>query len=199
MLVRFNIDPSKKWTLGRIEYLFVHEVGAHIVQSRLIQERVLRGDFPNIVGFTTVFGPEQYLFEGIAQALPAFLPENFFSPEAILSWRTAQLYAYLMSNAHLRIHYGADIRDEAAKLHEKAPWSSVEVTMNRLNQILTNPVLKIYQYVYGISLREMIRLAGGLSADDRQAVMKFAYSNVLTPDDFRSRTAELHTRNSSPG
>jgi O-acetyl-ADP-ribose deacetylase (regulator of RNase III) len=188
MRLQINTHESIAWWQGKAEMLALHEIGGHICQAATWRERIERGELPRAAGVTTVFGPEAFSLEGLAQSLSWLLPQNPLSAAAERAQEMSHLGVLVWSNVHLMLHAAVPLEDALGYARRWAPgFREEQPAAKRAQEILGDLVLRTYLYAYGASAQLYRTLAEKLDADGRAELLRDAYSRPLLSTDLSGR------------
>ena len=152
ILLQYNLNNRHKWLKGSTEYLVFHEICAHTPQTLSWKNQIINGGLNPFVGLTTVFSPEQFFLEGIAESLYYFYPSNPFSDYGLASLHTDHLYWLVMNNAHIMVNSGESINKIVQFIKKYLPTRKEEEIVKNLKERVNDPLFRTYQYIYGIAL-----------------------------------------------
>ncbi|RIL11782.1 MAG: hypothetical protein DCC75_01715 [Proteobacteria bacterium] len=181
IVLKINLYPDHRWYPARVEVLVSHELAGHALQALAWQAGIARGEIPRIWGLLTVFSPEQFILEGVAQALPDFMGPEYLSAEGQLEHLRFCLGVQVKNNIHLAMNSGGHENQQLEIYRSWLPWDgeSDEFLLNQFRSMRDQPLLRTYQYIYGVSQLLLSQIARESSAS---AALKSCYSRVLTPD-----------------
>jgi hypothetical protein len=182
ILLQYNLNKRHKWFKGSTEYLVFHEICAHALQTLSWKNQIIRGRLYPFVGLTTVFSPEQFSLEGIAESLFYFYPQNPFSDYGLVSLHTDHLYWLVMNNAHIMINSGHSVNKIIQFVKKYLPTRSEEEIAKNLKEKVNDPLFKTYQYIYGIALYYHKQIATRLTEEQRRDFVLDIYQNVYNPE-----------------
>lgn len=182
-LLRYNFHPLRRWYLGDMEFMTLHEVGGHFVQGAILKERIRSGEVNPVIGVTTVHEPHTFIGEGTADAISYFLPEveTALSPFGLLARAQREVRDYTKNNAHIWINQGRDASELVKYVTNHHSLTSGEDIRMNLENWRNSPILRAYQYVYGASLYWHRKLSEKLDTDKRKKYLKHAMSGYETP------------------
>jgi hypothetical protein len=153
---------SQRGTFGRSELVqFVyHELLAHCCQMAAFHKSIQEKQIALFHGCTTVHGPEQFLFEGLAQSLPLFLRnEDALDPLLIARIRLAHFRSLVNHNVHIMINSGSTIEQCVKYVEDWVPFGNRGLIAHGLHSISNNCLFRCYQFVYPLSMDFFVSLA----------------------------------------
>jgi hypothetical protein len=176
-LLRLNFHPNIKWRKGDAERMAIHEVDAHFVQGKKIKIAIENREINPFNGITFVQAPRTWVTEGTANAI-AYLKEveELLSPYALLARDRATNGMYVINNAHIWINEGRDTNEVLKYILERDPFALKKATLEDLDRRKNNPARRGYQYVYGISLYEHLKILERLSPENQKKYLIHAMS-----------------------
>lgn len=181
ILLQYNLNNRHKWFKGSTEYLVFHEICAHALQTLSWKNQIINGGLNPFVGLTTVFSPEQFFLEGIAESLYYFYPSNPFSDYGLASLHTDHLYWLVMNNAHIMVNSGESINKIVQFIKKYLPTRKEEEIVKNLKERVNDPLFRTYQYIYGIALYYHKLIADKLTNEQRRQYVLDIYQNVYNP------------------
>ena len=189
-VLRINHHPrnSWRWIRGKPNIMGVHEIGAHKAQMALRAKRIGEGKLLPIFGITTVFEPEQFPAEGIAQTLPYFLPSLVLSSDGWLNLELDGLRQMVYNNVHVKInspdfnHTPEEIEEIKKYIWGFYPVEPEESILAEIRDRTKNPIKQAYQYVYGYSFFVHRQYAELLSDDGKREFLRNILDRPLTPE-----------------
>lgn len=161
-----------------------HELLAHCTQMDVWRDNIERNKMSPIWGITTVYGPEQFLFEGIAQTLPLFVLSSIEKKDVkLIKLRIlVSLYSSLINNnIHLKINNGKAIEEVIDYKLNFVPWAKEDDIFSDLISRSYNPLYRSYQFVYPISFLSFYRIANKSNLD-KTKFLKKAYNEFMSYD-----------------
>lgn len=180
-LLRFNFHPIHKWRRGDMEYLVLHEICGHFLQANRLANGIREKKVSPFLGVTSVHDPHTFLGEGIADALTYFFPDVIpLSNYAILSREQRNWRDYLNNNAHILINMGWSKQTMVQYLLQNPFTNSESVRLN-LDRWRSDPLLRAYQYSYGIALKFHRPLADRMTLKAKVEYVRYAISCYVTP------------------
>lgn len=190
--LRINTHPRISWWGGKAEMLALHEIGGHACQSVAWQQKIAEGRLARSAGVSTVFGPEAFCLEGVAQSLSWFLPQDPLSPIARRALEMSHLGVLVWNNVHLMLNEGTSIADALRYADRWAPgYRNDQAATKQAREVVHDPVLRTYLYVYGAGAHHHRALAEGLDEQGRIAFLHDAYSRPLLPSDVLERVRSV--------
>lgn len=187
ILLQYNLNKRHKWVKGSTEFLVFHEICAHAIQTLSWKQQIKIGKLHPFIGLTTVFSPEQFLLEGIAESLFYFYPSNPFSDYGAISLYADHLYWLVMNNAHIMVNSGVDQKEILEFIESYLPNSNKSGILKNLEERKNHPLFRTYQYIYGISLYYHMKIARRLSPKKRREYVTDIYHNAYTPSSILKR------------
>lgn len=211
--LRVNVHPRHNWYKGSSELLTIHEYCGHAVQMVNWHRRIEAKQMPRVFGILTVHFPDQFLLEGLAEALPYLLPTPDRNLETqTLVFRELQYYTLMVfNNVHLLAN--GYVLEEARKtgsltnsgsetaLHyafERLPFTKREVIEKEVRDRTQNPLFRCYQYVYGIAKRCFLDAFAGLAPEDSNQLLRWVYDVPMTPQQFVAVSRGLKKKSDAP-
>lgn len=182
ILLQYNLNSRHKWFKGSTEYLVFHEICAHALQTLSWKNQIIRGKLNPFVGLTTVFSPEQFFLEGIAESLFYFYPSNPFSDFGLVSLHTDHLYWFVMNNAHIMVNSGHSANKIIQFVKKYLPTRSEKEIAKNLKERVNDPLFRTYQYIYGIALYCHKQIASRLTKKQRREYVLDIYQNIYNPE-----------------
>lgn len=189
-VLKINTHPRHRlrWIRGKPSIMGEHEIGVHFGEMTFRSERIAQKKLLPIFGITTVFEPEQFVSEGIAQALPFFLQDELrLSKESILVLELDYLRQLVYNNVHVIIN-SPDFSQTPEKIAEIKdyiwpflPTEAEDAILREIEDRTTNPKLQAYQYVYGYSFYLHRLYAQGLSYYGKREFLKAIFESPMTP------------------
>ncbi|MBW2017649.1 MAG: hypothetical protein JRJ01_12550 [Deltaproteobacteria bacterium] len=183
ILLRFNIHPvqMKKWRKGSTEFFVFHEICCHALQSLSWRRRIENHHMPPFAGLTSLFTPEQFVSEGIAQTLYYFFPGDPFSMHGRLFLHVNNLRHMVSSNAHIMINEGEDPEDVYKYMEKYLPNLDKDFILKDLGRRASEPLSRTYQYIYGIGSYYHQELAKRLDKESRRNYVLDIFTTIRTP------------------
>jgi hypothetical protein len=159
----------------------LHEVLGHGLQGASWAARSATEDVP-WVRMSSVHTQQQVLLEGLAQALPLFITPD----DQTLTTRVRLVhYTQLVrGELHLALNNGATITELADHAHSRVPWWTDTQIADILTDRSTNPQLRSYLWAYPAGFDWFTNLSDTDDPATKQAVLRAAYRNPLSPDDL---------------
>jgi len=157
--LRINLK-AKPYTQTKVLQMVYHELLAHCCQMAFWREQIREGKLSRIWGLTTVHGPEQFLFEGLAQTLPLFF-KNEFTDNILLQAKIKLSHydALIWNNLHIMINEAKTANECIKYAKNYLPWTKENNIRNDLISRLENILFRSYQYVYPCSFDFFMKLA----------------------------------------
>lgn len=180
--LRYNFHPIHQWCQGDLEYMTLHEVAGHFVQAANLKGAIERGELNPAIGITMVHDPHPFGSEGIADATSYFLPEIQLSPYGILAREQRLLRDYLQNNAHILINEGGNENELTSYILDNHPFSTEKKVRLNLKRWVGDPLLRTYQYSYGISQYYHQRWNEQLTEEAKKAYLRYALTRYATPE-----------------
>lgn len=181
------------YTRARSIQLVYHELLAHCAQMAIWKEQIDQGQMSKIWGLTTVHGPEQFLFEGLAQTLPLFL-ENEVTRDPVL---IAQIYfarysKLVWNNLHIKINSGESLEDCLTYATERLPWLKQQRILSGLESRSNHILFRSYLYVYPSSMDFFLELAYYKSSKGNHNLFEPLYYKVLIYNNLKNEYLNDH-------
>lgn len=184
VLVRFNIHPRHVWTAGAPEYLALHEVGGHALQTMSWVPGIEAGTTPRSAGLVAIFTPDMFLMEGLADTLMWLCPGLPLSEVGEWTIRRYRLEQLAANNAQILANDGAPEAEVLEYLDTWAPgYFSADDRRASYAEAVSHPLLRGYKHSYGIGGWTHIQLAASLSPQQRAEYLHAAYTGPLSPAD----------------
>jgi hypothetical protein len=191
LLLRLNFHEANHWRSGDLEFVMLHEVCGHFLHATLVARRIQAGELDPFLGITTVHDPQAFMDEGSANALGHFFEEDVpLSPYGVLSREQRLLRDYLNNNAHVLINMGSP-HDELLASMLTNPFTVEAYARRNLATWPRHPLLRSYQYAYGIGQKYHQRWATRMSREQRIRYLRYALSTYVTPDRLIARADEI--------
>jgi hypothetical protein len=181
LLLRFNFHRNHRWRRGDMEYLTLHEVCGHFVHAALLARRIEAGELDPFIGISSVHDPHGFMGEGIADGLTYFFPDEIpLSPYGVLAREQTILRYYLDNNAHIRVNLGDSPLRLLGYLQRNpfTPFATADLNLQRWRH---NPLLRAYQYSYGIACKYHRRFAERMNRAQKVAYLRYAFQRYVTP------------------
>jgi hypothetical protein len=134
-----------------------------------------------VIGVTTVHEPHTFMGEGIADAVAYFFPEEVplsaYGQLALVRhvWRD-----YLNNNAHILVNMGWDEQMLLDYLLQN-PFTTPERARFDLERWRTHPLLRAYQYAYGIATKYHQVFLRQMSRTQRVQYLRYGFRRYVTP------------------
>jgi len=184
VLLRINYHPRHTWYQGAPETLVLHEYCGHAVQMASWFARISRGELSEFSGILTVHFPDQFILEGLAEALIHVLPNGTaLEPEAVVLKELNDHSMMVWNNAHLIANREGSAHAAAYAARHLA-FSSVSTIQAEIRDRSQHPLFRTYQYVYGIALQAFLAALRGLSDEKRWDLLRRVYNGPMMPDEF---------------
>jgi hypothetical protein len=191
LLLRLNFHESNHWRRGDLEFLMLHEVCGHFLHATLVARRIQAGELDPFLGITTIHDPQAFIDEGSADALSYFFEDDVpLSPYGVLAREQRLLRDYLNNNAPILINMGAP-HDELLATMLTNPYTVEAYARRNLATWPGHPVLRAYQYAYGIGQKYHRRWAARMSRDQRIRYLRYALSTYVTPNRLIAAADEI--------
>jgi len=187
VVLQINTHPRTAHLRGRSGILAVHELGGHGNHATRWAAAISAGRMSPICGLTTVHGPEQFLFEGVAQVLP-YIVGVTDDPQAALVNHTVRHKTLVLSNAHIMINEGTSSSDALDYAAERLPFTLGSVIESEIRDRSLDPLMRCYQFVYQPSEQALLP-AITLNSAPQQKLLRGLLDVVLTPDDVKGAVA----------
>jgi O-acetyl-ADP-ribose deacetylase (regulator of RNase III) len=188
--LRLQVNTHKRiaWWPGKAEMLALHEIGGHVCQAVMWRRQIDQGELPRTAGVSTVFGPEAFCLEGLAQSLSWLLPQNPLSEPARRAQEMSHLGVLVWNNVHLMLHAGKSTEDALSYARRWAPgYRSEEAATKQADEIRNDPILRTYLYAYGASAYYYRTLADSLDVEARTAFLRDLYARPISFEELSKR------------
>jgi hypothetical protein len=195
LLLQINTCQRVSWWRGKAEMLALHEIGGHACQALTWTRQIAEGRLARTAGVSTIFGPEAFCLEGVAQSLSWFLPQDPLSASARRALEMSHLGVLVWNNVHLMLNQRTSVEDALRYAHRWAPgYKNDQAATKQAREAVHDPVLRTYLYAYGASAYQYRLLAEGLGEQGRIALLREAYSRPLLSGDVLERVRSVTTR-----
>jgi len=184
IVLRYNIHKRHTWLRGVTEYLVLHEICGHLVQMISWKEKIRRGEMNPFVGLTSTFTQEQFLGEGIAQTISDFIPYQPLSEYGKRALLADQFYWMVMNNLHVMANAGTSKNEMFLFVNKYLPRYSMDKLVRDVKEKTKDPLMRTYQYIYGISLYYFSSFASTMNSMEKRKFVKSIYSQVTPPRDL---------------
>ena len=176
--LRLNRRNTATFTPVRIRQFALHEILGHVLQCASFYATCLRGP-AKWLRKLSVFGKNQVLLEGLAQALPVFAtPED----ETLLAHVHLDHYLQLVrAGLHVAINEGASATECAAHTRSLVPFWSSEDIADALADRSVDPLLRSYQWSYPAGFDWFVALAEDAPPPTQKKVLHACYEAPHTP------------------
>lgn len=186
VLFRVNLHDINKhrWIKGIEELLVIHEIGGHVLQAVMHRRNIRDGLIDLGYGITTVPGPEQWSFEGMADNLIHLVPGlyNILSPHAQFLAEYGALKQLVYNNIHIRVNEpnpDLDILTNEVKGYApNEPESRIRFMLDLLRNSIKS---RAYQYTYEHGGYYYRNVAASLPDDKKIVLLKEHYKRPMTP------------------
>jgi hypothetical protein len=183
--LRIN-SKSGDFTESKALRMVYHELLAHCCQMAIWKEQIANSEMDRIWGLTTVHSPEQFLFEGLAQALPLFLRnEQPTSPILNARMQLSHFESLVDNNLHVMINDGTTVEECLDYAKQHIPWSKCDDILTDLSSRSNHILFRSYQYVYPCSFDFFWDLAEKLSAEQKKRFLSKCYKDILFYDNLK--------------
>jgi hypothetical protein len=184
VLLRINYHPRHTWYQGAPETLVLHEYCGHAVQMASWHARIVRNEVSQFSGILTVHFPDQFIVEGLAEALIHVLPDGTaLEPEALVIKELNDHSMMVWNNVHLIANREGPAAAEAYAA-EHLPFSPASTIRAEIRDRTTHPLFRTYQYVYGIALEAFLAALRGLPDEEQWALLRRVYEGPMMPDEL---------------
>ncbi len=197
IVLKYNTNKHHKWVRGVTENLVIHEICGHALSYSSWKNRINANKMEMINGLTTVFSPEQFFFEGVAESLWCFYPDIPFSDFGLLALYNDHLYWLVMNNAHIMLNMGQDEETVTDFIRAYIPYHSYldvsdDVALKQeFSKRTKNPLLRTYLYVYGIALYQFMQIADSMDAKTKKVFVRDIYTNAYYPKELVNKYMKL--------
>jgi hypothetical protein len=194
--LRINVHERHLWYQGAVEVLVLHEYCGHAVQMALWHDAVRHRQLASFLGVLTVHFPDQFLLEGLAEAMAYVLPDQpgrsrSSDEDHRLEWRSEivrELQTYnllILNNVHI-IANEDGIDNARIYARQRLPFTPDETIERELRDRTSHPLFRAYQYVYAPAKEAMLQ---GLSRpeQDKWAILRRLYREPATPQQVCAR------------
>ena len=185
--LQYNLNKRHAWLKGSTEFLVFHEICGHAIQATSWKEQIMQKNMPRSLGLTTVFSPEQFFMEGIAESLYYFYPSNPFSDFGLISLHFDHLYWMVWNNAHIMANSHENRKRIHEFIHTYMPAMSENEIDVGIKEKTSDPLGRTYQYIYGISLHYHRLIAKKLTAEEKRRYVLDIYTNAYIPSEILHR------------
>lgn len=189
--LRYNFHPIHQWYKGDLEFMTLHEVGGHFVHAANLKRAIGRNEMNPAIGITMVHDPHPFGGEGIADAISYFLPEIKLSPYGVLAREQRALRDYLQNNAHILINEGGNEDELTAYILDNHHFSTEDKVRLNLKRWVNDPLLRTYQYSYGISSYYHHQWNGQLTKEAKKVYLRYAFTRYATPQQLMKFVEQL--------
>jgi hypothetical protein len=179
--LRFNRhNLVEGYTHSEAVQFVYHELLAHCCQMAVWRTRISEEKIPRYFGLTTVHSQEQFLLEGLAQALPLFVKSDLTQSPIFLSRLLLGHFRSLINNnVHIMINNGATVEDCVRYASRYAPFVRSSQLAEGLASRSNNPLYRSYEFVYPRSFDVFLRLAEDFPEKFRTNFLTAVYNQVL--------------------
>ena len=180
--VRLRINVNRlRLSRVRVRQFAVHELLGHGLGFSSMSERAAAGD-DRWVRILSVHCPYQCTFEGLAQALPLFLPRS--DPDLLTRTRLHHYLMLVRGQVHIRANTGTSVARCSAYAKARVPfWTDEEINGLIENQT-ANSLLRSYLWSYPAGMDWFVRLSDA-PAEKQAQVIRAAYRQPLTTRQLR--------------
>ncbi len=186
----FNFHPCQVWMAGDLEFLILHEVGGHFLQMANIKRAIQKGRINPALGLTTAHDPSSFGAEGAADAISFFL-DLPLSRFGYLAREQRLLRNFLNNNAHIWANEGKSKRKIARYILSNHPFITKEKVWLNLRNWVKDPLLRTYQYSYGVADFFHQGWNKVLSAEQKRTYLRYALSRFTTFSQLRRYVQKL--------
>lgn len=178
--LRLNMRNAR-FTEVRLRQFALHEILGHGLQSASWTAAVTGVDV-DWVRLTSVHAHQQFLSEGLAEALPLFvLPDD----GALVARTRLTHYLHLVrAELHLAINTGASVTACISHVRQRVPWWPDDVLADLLTDRGTDVLLRSYLWSYPAGADWFTQLADSNDRDTIDHILPTAYTAPLTPDEL---------------
>jgi hypothetical protein len=176
--LRFNRRHAG-FTTVQVRQLAIHELLGHALQYASFAQ-VCSSD-PEVpwVRLLSVNLPYQFLFEGLAQALPLFLTPT--DAQLVARVRLSHYLQLVRGELHLAVNAGVPLIECANHARARVPfWTSTTIS-DTLTDRSANPLLRSYLWSYPAGLDWWAALADDFDTATQNRVLRAAYRRPMTP------------------
>lgn len=184
ILLQFNVHKGQPWTRGWTEYLMLHELCGHMVQMLCWKKEIIQDRMNPVVGLTTTFTPDQFIMEGIGEALLYFLPFNPLSEHGRITFAADHLYWAVMNNLHIMANQEKSEEEIYKFTSHYLPKSTRKDIKKDIKEKTLDPLARTYQYSYGIGRYYFKQLSEKLSASEKKKFIQQMYTEAIAPRDI---------------
>lgn len=182
--LRFN-KSNKDYPLTEAIQFIYHELLEHCSQMALWKREIDCRRMSPVWGLTCVHGPEQFLFEGLAQTLPLYIKSEKSNTSMMETRILLSLLSYLISNnVHLYINEGKSIEYCLKFAKKYLPWIRNDRFAEGLKSKSNDVLFRSYQYVYSQSFDFFYRMSSKLNDKEKKHFLNKCYKEVLLFDDL---------------
>ncbi len=189
--LQFNMHERKRsqWQDSVEEIMVFHEICGHVVQNLAWQQSAREGRIPRSCALTSVFSPETFSMEGIAQTLFDFFPDPPLSTIGKFFAERSVLVQMALSNAHIMANDGLPAEEIRDYLLPYQPAVDLDALKRTLPENTKHPLFRTYLYVYGISAYYHRLLAARLDDAGKRRFVLECYRNILMPSEIIAKAA----------
>lgn len=176
--LRINRKNAATFTPVRIRQFALHEILGHALQCASFYATCRKGSVEWLRKLS-VFGKNQFLLEGLAQALPLFV-----TPDDVALLAHVHLDHYLQlvrAELHVAINEGVSATECAARARSLIPFWNSEDIADALSDRSTDPLLRSYLWSYPAGFDWFVALAEDAPALTQKAVLHACYEAPRTP------------------
>jgi hypothetical protein len=194
MDLRINLHPRNKirWVKGTPERVASHEMGGHIVQALSWKENIKNGIINPGFGITSIPGQEQWACEGMADALPALIPELYdgFSDEAKFMYELKILSNMVRNNTHIMSNDEPNPLAIIEYTKRFLPFETDERIEKGVTDATRSPYLRSYLMTYNDAMPYFNDLGRRLK-ERCTPLLKELYKRPMTPAQVKAIAANL--------
>lgn len=177
---KINLHPRIRYLKGSPTILAVHEFCGHIIQGQTWIQQIKSGHMNEACGLITVHGPEAFVTEGVASILIRLLvPDEELSNDEKLTREFITYRNHVYNNAHYMINTGVSFDEVYRYMADYLPFDSAYKIESEIRDRSINPLLRAYQYSYGISEKYFMRILK-LPFLKQKEILQTLYRKIFT-------------------
>lgn len=191
---RINLHPKNKirWFKGSPELLAAHEMMGHLLQALNFKDKIAKGVLNPGFGVTSIPGPEQWAFEGMADALPILIPTVYqsLSDHGRFAFEANHLKDLVSNNVHIMVNHGVNLEETKKYVRKYRPYETDERIEREVQDCSSHPLFRAYLLTYSDGGRFFVRTARDLGGKTK-GLLRDLYNSPMTPDQIKQRANEL--------
>lgn len=182
IFLQYNINKRHTWVRGSAEYLVFHEICAHALHMLCIKKQIQNKKLHPFIGLTTVFTPEQFVIEGIAEAMCLFYNKQILSTFGLANTYSDHMYWLAWNNGHIMANEGKSPESIVKFIQKYLPDKTEQEITKNIHEKTNDPLHRTYQYIYGIGLYYHSTLAKQLHEDAKKSYVLDIFHTIYSPD-----------------